>query len=142
MQKLKLKIKKLHKDATIPKFAHEGDAGMDLFAIEETTVNPGEIARIRTGLAMEIPAGFVALCWDKSGLSMKHGIKVLGGVLDSGFRDEVVMGVINLGKESYTFEKGHKVLQMLIQKVECPEIVEVEKLSVTGRGKGFGSSGK
>lgn len=116
---------------------------MDLYASETVTVNPGEIGRIRSGIAMEIPKGYVGLCWDKSGKSINHGIKVLAGVIDCGFRGELVMGVINLGKESYTFEKGHKVMQMLIQKVEYVDIEEVESLSESKRGeKGFGSSGK
>jgi|SRR3989344_1135955 len=139
---IKIKVKKLHPDAKLPEFAHSGDAGMDLFALETTVVKPGEIARVRSGISLEIPKGFVGLCWDKSGLSMKSGIKVVGGVIDSGFRGEFIMGLINLGKESYTFEKGHKVMQMLIQKVEHPNIVEVEELSETKRGAGFGSSGK
>jgi dUTP pyrophosphatase len=81
--------------------------------------------------------------WDKSGLSMNHKIKSLGGVIDSGFRGESLLGVINLGTEPYTIEKGHKVVQMLLQKVEHAEITEVETLSETDRGdKGFGSSGK
>ncbi|OHA92361.1 MAG: hypothetical protein A3J09_02745 [Candidatus Zambryskibacteria bacterium RIFCSPLOWO2_02_FULL_51_21] len=92
---------------------------------------------------MEIPEGYVGLCWDKSGLSMNHGIKVLAGVIDSGFRGELVMAVINLGKEAYTFKKGDKVMQMLMQKVEQVEITEVNELSDSARGeKGFGSTGK
>ncbi len=140
---MKLKIKKVHQDAKLPKYAGENDAGMDLFALEETKVQPGEIARIRSGVAMEIPEGYVGLCWDKSGLSMGYGIKVLAGVIDSSFRGELVMAVINLGKEAYTFEKGHKVMQILIQKVEHVEIVEADELSETKRGEnGFGSTGK
>lgn len=140
---MKLKIKKVHPDAKLPNYATEGDAGMDLFTLEEVKVVPGEIARVRSGVAMEIPDGYVGLCWDKSGLSMNHGIKVLAGVIDSGFRGELVMAVINLGKETYTFEKGHKVMQMLIQKVEHVKIEDVGNLSETKRGEGgFGSTGK
>lgn len=140
---MKVKVKKMHPEAKLPSYAHEGDAGMDLFALEETVAKPGEITRIRSGVAMEIPEGFVGLCWDKSGLSVNHGIKVLAGVLDAGYRGEVVMGVFNLSKEVYTFEKGHKVMQMLIQPVENPEILEVEELSHSSRGEGgFGSTGK
>lgn len=140
---MKLKIKKMHPEAKLPSYAHPYDAGMDLFALEEVKIKPGETARIRSGVALEIPEGFVGLCWDKSGLSMKNGIKVLAGVIDSGFRGELVMGVINLGKEEYTFEKGHKVMQMLVQPVEIMEIIETEELSETSRGEGgFGSTGK
>ncbi len=140
---MKLKIKKLHVDAVIPKYANPNDAGMDLFAIENIEIMPMERAQISTGIAMEIPEGFVGLVWDKSGLSHKFGLKVLGGVIDSGYRGEIKVGIINLGTEKYTFEKGHKVAQMIIQKKEIPEIEEVTELSDSERGEGgFGSTGK
>jgi dUTP pyrophosphatase len=140
---MQLKVKKVDPEAKLPSYAHPYDAGMDLFALEEVKVKPGEVARIRSGVMMEIPEGYVGLCWDKSGLAMKNGIKVLAGVIDAGFRGELVMGVINLGKEEYTFEKGHKVMQMLIQPVQFLDIIESEKLSDTSRGEGgFGSTGK
>lgn len=127
----------------MPSFAHSYDAGMDLYALEDTEILPMQTARIRSGLAMEIPEGYAGLCWDKSGVSTNHKIKTLAGVIDSGYRGEVLMGVINLGSEPYTFKKGEKVLQMLIQKVEQPEIVETEELSDSSRGEGgFGSTGK
>lgn len=138
-----LKIKRVHPDAVLPSYAHPGDAGIDLYALEAVALAPGQIKRIRSGVAMEIPEGYVGLCWDKSGLSQNHGIKVMAGVIDSGFRGELVMAVANLGRETYTFEKGHKVMQMLVQKVENPEIMEVSELSGSHRGeKGFGSTGK
>lgn len=138
-----LKVKKLTPDAVLPSYAHPGDAGMDLYANETVTLKPGEIRKIKSGISVEIPDGYVGLYWDKSGLSNNHGIKVMGGVADSGYRGELMLGVINLGEKEYTFEKGHKVLQMLIQKVERPEIVEVDQLTDTSRGLGgFGSTGK
>lgn len=140
---MKLKIKKLHKDAVIPKYAHKGDAGMDLFSVEEVVISPEERIQIKTGLAFEVPSGYAGLIWDKSGLSHKHGLKTLGGVFDAGYRGELLVGMINLSKEKYILEKGHKVAQMVIQKIEHPEIVEVETLSETKRGTGgFGSTGK
>jgi len=141
---MKLKIKKLHADAILPKYATKDDAAMDFFAIENVEVAPMERVQIGTGIAMEIPEGYVGLIWDKSGLSHKHGIKTLGGVIDSGYRGEIKVGIINFGKEKYTFEKGHKVAQIIIQKKETPEIVEVDELDLnTERGEGaFGSTGK
>jgi len=140
---MQLKVKKLHSDAVMPKYATKDDAGMDLFAIEDVTVEPMERAQIGTGIAMEIPEGYVGLIWDKSGLSHKFGIKTLGGVIDSGYRGEIKVGVVNLGKEKYVFEKGHKVAQMVIQKKETPELVEAEELNDSERGiGGFGSTGK
>jgi dUTP pyrophosphatase len=138
-----LKIKKLNADAIVPKYATKDDAGMDLFAIENIELSPMERVQIGTGIAMEIPEGYVGLIWDKSGLSHKFGIKTLGGVIDSGYRGEIKIGVINLGKEKYIFEKGHKVAQMIIQKKESPEIIETDCLSDSERGDGcFGSTGK
>lgn len=140
---MKLKIKKVDPEAKLPSYAHPYDAGMDLFALEEVKIPPGENARIRSGVAMEIPEGYVGLCWDKSGLSINHKLKVLAGVIDAGFRGELVISVINLGKEDYVFKKGDKVMQMLIQPVENVEIEEVKELSNSYRGeKGFGSTGK
>ena len=83
---MKLKIKKLKPDARMPEYALPGDAGLDLFASENFTLKKGEKGAIPTGIAMEIPDGFVGLIWDKSGLAMKHGLKTLGGVVDSGYR--------------------------------------------------------
>lgn len=140
---MKLKVKKIHPEAKLPVYARGGDAGMDIFVNEELTIKPGETAGVKSGLAFEVPRGCVGLLWDKSGLSIKYGIKILGGVLDSGFRGEVIVGVINLGKEPYTFEKGHKLTQLLIQPVESVEVEETETLSDSERGEGgLGSTGK
>lgn len=140
---MKLKIKKLHEDAKVPHYAHHDDAGFDLFSIQDIVLKKGERAMIPTGIAMEIPEGHVGLVWDKSGLAMKHGIKTIGGVVDSQYRGEIIIGVINLSKEDYKFEKGHKLAQMIIQKKEFVDFEEVKELSDTVRGDGgFGSSGK
>lgn len=140
---MKIKIKRLHKDAKIPEFAYEDDAGMDLYTPERISLRPGERKTIGLGIAIEIPYGYVGLMWDKSGLSHKYGIKTFGGVIDAGYRGEIHAGIMNLSKETYIFEKGNKVIQILIQKVEHPEIIEVNELKNTTRSnKGFGSSGK
>ena len=140
---LKVRIKKVHPEARLPEYAHSDDAGMDVFALERTEVPAHGTAQVRTGLAFEIPEGYVGLCWDKSGLASKHGIKTMAGVLDPGFRGEVVLVVANLKNDTYVFEKGHKVLQVLLQKVERGEIEEAQELSGTVRGEGgFGSTGK
>jgi dUTP pyrophosphatase len=140
---MELKIAKLHPQAVLPQYAHDTDAGMDLFCVETVSVAPQQRVQVSTGIAMEIPAGYVGLIWDKSGISHKHGIKTVGGVIDAGYRGEIKIGVINLSDRPYTFEVGHKVAQMLIQKVEQPTIIEVNQLSESDRGdKGFGSTGK
>ena len=138
-----LKVKKINPDAILPSYAHPGDAGLDMYSNETVTINPGEVVKIKSGVSFEIPEGYVGLMWDKSGLSMNHKIKSLGGVIDSGYRGESLLGVINLGDTPYIIEKGHKIVQMLIQKVEKIEIKEVKNLSDTSRGaSGFGSTGK
>lgn len=140
---MELRIKKLHPDAKIPTRAHADDAGLDLYCYEEFKLEPGERKSIPTGIAMEIPGGHVGLIWDKSGLSHKYGLKTFGGVADAGYRGEIHVGLINLSERPFIFEKGHKIAQILIQKVEILDCVEVSELSDTSRGEGrFGSTGK
>src|SRR5512133_666868 len=140
---MEIKIKILENEIPMPTYAYPGDAAFDLLAREETELKPGEWKDIPTGLALEIPDGYAGLIWDKSGVSIKNGIKTLGGVIDAGYRGEVKIGVINLGDKIYKFGKGHKVAQMIIQKIEQAKLVLVSELSEAGRGdKGFGSSGE
>lgn len=140
---MELRIKKVHPDAKIPTYAHLGDAGFDLYAIETVTIPVSGRVLIGTGIAIEIPLGYVGLIWDKSGLAMNHGLKNLGGVIDAGYRGEIKAGVVNLSDEDYTITAGHKIAQMLIQKVERAEIKEVAELSDSTRGLGgFGSTGR
>ncbi len=140
---LTLKVKKLHPDAKLPVYAKTGDAGCDLFSLENTEIKSGERVQVRTGIAVEFPEGYFGAIWDKSGLSHKHGLKTMGGVVDSGYRGEIMVGVINLSQETYKLEAGHKVAQMIIQKIENVHIEESHELSSTERGEGgFGSTGK
>lgn len=139
---MKLKIKKIHEDAKVPTRAHHDDAGIDMYAYGEHIVAPGKTVMIPVGVALEIEEGNVGLIWDKSSIGSKS-IKTLCGVIDAGYRGEVSIMVHNLGSEAYTFSHGHKVAQILIQKVEFPDIEEVEELSDSKRGMGgFGSTGK
>ena len=138
-----LKIKKIHLDAKIPSYAHHDDAGFDLYSTENVLLKRGTRFAVPTGITMAIPEGYVGLIWDKSGLAVNHGIKTIGGVIDSTYRGEILVGVINFGEKDYLFEKGHKVAQMIIQKKETVDFEEVEELNETKRGKGnFGSTGK
>lgn len=139
---MKLKIKKLNNDAVVPCYAKQGDAGMDIFASEKLTLLPGERGLVKTGIAMEFPEGYVFLVWDKSGISTKTGVTTIAGVVDAGYRGELQIAVINLGQEPYTFEKGKKVAQGLMQPIVQAEIEEVETLGDSSRGEGgFGSTG-
>lgn len=139
---LTVQIKKLCERAVLPTFAHEDDAGMDLYAVEDATLAPLARGQIKTGIAASIPRGHAGLIWDKSGLSHRHGLKTLGGVVDAGFRGEILVGVVNLSDEAYTVRAGDKIAQLLIQKVEHVRMAEVGELDDTQRGEGgFGSSG-
>ncbi len=140
---MEIKVQKIKPGAKLPSYAHSNDAGMDIFSIEDVEILPGKIAQIKTGLAFELPSDCVGLVWDKSGLSQIHGLKTLGGVLDAGYRGELMVGLINLSNKRYLLEKGHKVAQLLIQKIEITKIVEVDILGDSSRGaEGFGSTGK
>ncbi len=137
-----LQCKKLSPDARIPFRAHHDDAGLDLYANENYELRPGEVRGIPTGIAMAIPSGFVGLIWGKSGLAVKAGIDTLGGVIDAQYRGEIIVIVANLGSDSYRVEKGSKIAQILIQKVELFEVEETGELDETLRGVGaFGSTG-
>lgn len=140
---LKIRFKKLSARAKAPSYSHPGDAGMDLYANESVAIKKGEATRIPTGIAIEISDGYVGLVWDKSSLSTNHGLKTLGGVIDAGYRGEIIVGLINLGKEDYIVEKHQKIAQLLIQKIERAELEGTDELSESKRGMGgFGSTGK
>lgn len=137
-----VKIKKLSKEAVLPKYAYPGDAGMDIFSNEEIVLEPNQRKPISTGIMMEIPSGYVGLVWDKSGIAAKYGIKTMGGVIDAGYRGEVKILLCNLSAEKFKIEKGMKIAQILIQPVEQKKIIEVEELEGSERGEGgFGSTG-
>jgi len=141
----KLKIVRLSESVPVPKYALSGDAGFDLYVGERIELLPMQRAAINTGYKMEIPEGCTGIIYEKSGLSFKHGIITYGNVIDSGYRGEVRVGVMNLGSEPYIFEQGHKVAQMIIHSYEQVSFEEGEEgdLSESDRGsRGFGSTGK
>ena len=136
-----IRIKKINQDAKIPVYAHAGDAGMDLFSCVDMVIGPGETMPVQTGIRMAIPAGYVGLVWDKSGISLK-GVHRLAGVVDAGYRGEVRVVMANVGRELFIVKAGMKIAQMLIQPVEAPTIIEADELDDTSRGDGgFGSTG-
>lgn len=144
MQKLKVKILRLVDSATLPKYEHEDDSGLDLFAIEEREILPGETTLVGTGVSIELPQGTEAQIRPRSGLALKHSITVLNtpGTIDAGYRGEIGVILINHGKHSFKVLKGMKIAQMVIAPVLQAEIEEVDSLSETIRGEGgFGSTG-
>jgi len=138
---VELKVKKIHKDAKLPLYSRKGDAGLDLFSVVDCVLEAGEVKPIQTGIKVAIPHGYVGLVWDKSGISLQ-GVHRLAGVVDSGYRGEIQVVLVNLGKEPFVINKGMKIAQMLIQPIEEVKVVESEELDDTSRGEnGFGSTG-
>ncbi len=139
-----VKIKLLNKKAKVPKYAHSGDSGLDLFSVENKLLLPGESTLIHTGLMIELPTGFEAQIRTRSGLALRHKIIVLNspGTIDNNYRGEINIILINHGKKEYFVKEGSKIAQMVITPVWIAHIVKVDDLSSTNRGeKGFGSSG-
>jgi len=131
-------------DAKLPHYSHNGDSGMDLYSVEDIIIHPMERKLIRTGIRIEIPSGYEAQIRPKSGLAINHGITHLNtpGTIDSNYRGEIKIILINLGSEPYKVEKGRKIGQMVFSKVETAVLEETKELNQTSRGDGgFGSTG-
>jgi dUTP pyrophosphatase len=139
---MELKVKKIQKDAKLPSYGHKGDAGLDLFSSIDFVLEEGQVEAIPTGIKVAIPDGYVGLVWDKSGVSLR-AVHRLAGVIDSGYRGEVKVVMINLSEKPFAIEKGMKIAQMLVQPITIVLVVETEDLDDTSRGEGgFGSTGK
>ena len=137
-----VKVKKLKENAVVPRYAHDGDAGMDLFAAEDYIVGAGERVLVSTGIAMELPEGYWANIRGKSGLAWKKGICILGGVIEHGYRGEYGVVVLNTSSEEFVINKGDKVAQVVVAPVATAEVEVVDELGESERGSGgFGSTG-
>ena len=142
MQKVKVKIKKIHSDAKIPIYATEGSAAFDLYSVEERVIQPEETAKISTGVCLEIEQGYCWQFWGRSGLEAK-GIQRRGGLGDSDYRGEFIVILHNTTKEPYKIEKGDRIVQIAIVPIVQADFDEVAELSETKRGAGgFHSTGK
>ncbi len=133
-------------DIPLPRDMTQNAAGMDICAAigDTLTIEPHSIALVSTGFAMALPAGFEAQVRPRSGLAIKHGITIVNapGTIDSDYRGEVKVGLINLGPASYTIRRGDRIAQMIIQQVHQADICEVAELARTERDSGgFGSTG-
>lgn len=141
---IRLKVKKIDSNAITPQYAHKGDAGMDLFSIEDVDILPNECKLVKTGITIELPRNTEAQIRPRSGLALKNQITVLNtpGTIDEGYRGEIGIILINHGKEIFSVKKGMKIAQMVIKPTLIVEIEEVDELSDTDRGTGgFGSTG-
>lgn len=145
---MKIFIKKLNhgKDLPLPCYMTNGAAGMDLYACvdEEVVIEPMKIKLIPTGISMSIPEGYEAQIRPRSGLALKYGISLVNtpGTIDSDYRGEIKIIMINFGDKPFLVKRGDRIAQMVINKIETPEIIETDNLTETERGKdGFGSTG-
>ncbi len=142
---MRLRVTRLDDRAALPTRAHPGDAGLDLYAVEQTVLAPGERESIGTGIAVEIPGGHAGMVLPRSGLAARHGIAIVNapGLIDAGYRGEVRVLLLNTDRtESFSIAAGDRIAQLVIVRVEIATVVEVQELSGSGRGTGgFGSSG-
>ena len=143
---LEVPILRLDPDLPLPSYAHAGDAGADLVAREGATLPPrGGRALVPTGIAIAIPEGYAGFVQPRSGLALRHGVTCLNtpGLIDSGYRDEVRVILVNTDAEPYEVHRGDRIAQLVIQRVEAARFVPVEALSVAQRNReGFGSTGR
>lgn len=143
---MKVRIRRLRPEAFLPEYAHDGDtdAGMDLRAAEEVTLEPLTPALVPTGVAIELPPGFEAQVRPRSGLALRHGVMLPNspGTIDPGYRGEIQVILLNLGREPYRVRRGDRIAQLVITRYERVEWVE-DELGESARGAaGFGSSGR
>jgi dUTP pyrophosphatase len=140
-----LKVRRLDARAVLPTRAYAGDAGLDLYALEERELGPGERASIGTGISIQIPEGQAGLVLPRSGLAASHGIAIVNapGLIDSGYRGEVRVLLLNTDRSrAFTITVGDRVAQLVLVRVETPAVEEVDELALSERGDGgFGSSG-
>lgn len=142
---MRLPIKRIDSDLPLPRYAHDGDAGLDLFAAEDATLLPGQRRLIGTGIAVAIPDGFAGFVQPRSGLAVRHGLSLVNtpGLIDSHYRGEIKIIAVNLDHEtSIEIRRGDKIAQLVIQPIARCELDEVAELDETARGEGgFGSTG-
>lgn len=140
-----LEIKLLCKNSKMPEFANDGDAGMDIFSIEEKIIKSGESELIRTGISLRLPKDTEIQIRPKSGLALNHQITLLNspGTIDEGYRGEIKVIVINHGKKDFVVKEGMKIAQMVLKPIYKVKLTEINEMNLdTQRGNnGFGSSG-
>ena len=142
---LEISIRRLDPDVPLPSYAHPGDAGADLVTTEDVTLKPGERALVSTGIAIALPEGYAAFVHPRSGLAARHGLSIVNtpGTVDSGYRGEIKVALINHDpSEAIVLNRGDRIAQLVIQRVEQAAFVEVTDLPDSGRGAGgYGSTG-
>ena len=135
-------VRLLHPDAKLPTRSHPGDAGLDLYCLEDRILRPGHGETLPTGVALAVPPGHAGIIADRSSMA-KRGVKTAGGVIDAGYRGEIGVVAWNLTEGSIRLRKGDRVAQLLIVPIAAPAVKQVEALEETARGEGgFGSTGR
>ncbi|MEV1171290.1 dUTP diphosphatase [Nonomuraea sp. NPDC049784] len=146
MSNVEVLIQRLDAELPMPSYAHPGDAGADLYAAEDVELLPGERAVVGTGVAIALPDGYAAFVHPRSGLAAKHGVTLVNapGTVDAGYRGEIKVTLINTdAKEPFRLQRGDRVAQLVVQRVERAAFYEVERLPGSMRGaNGFGSTGR
>lgn len=140
---MNISIRKLCNHAMVPLVVHDGDAGADLYSVEDVSIPPLSRCIVRTGIAIHIPDGMYGRICPRSGLALKFGIDVLAGIIDSGYRGEICVILLNTDKDkNFEVSSGDRIAQLIIHKYIRPVFVETQELDQTDRlEKGFGSSG-
>lgn len=139
----RLKFRRLHEDAKLPRRGSRFAAGLDLCSTVDVVIPAGGRAAIGTGLAVSIPDGFYGRVAPRSGLAVRHGLDVLAGVIDSDYRGEILCALINHGEEPVEIKAGMRVAQLIIEAISRPEAIWADELDETERGtEGFGSTGR
>ena len=142
---VQIPVRRLDPELPLPSYAHAGDAGADLHAAAELTLQPGERALVPTGIAMALPEGYVGLVHPRSGLAARHGISIVNapGTIDAGYRGEVQVCLVNTdGTEAFTVHRGDRIAQLVVQRCETAAFVEAAELAESARGEGgYGSTG-
>ena len=141
---INIKIKLLNESAILPEKQHDSDAGYDLFSIEKIILKPNEIHKVKTGIAIQIPTNYGGLVLPRSGLSSKHGISLINtpGLIDSGYRGELLIPLINHSVNEYEIDKHERIAQLIL--IESPEVnieVVIDLDDSDRESKGFGSTG-
>jgi dUTP pyrophosphatase len=138
----KIKVQLLETKAKVPSRSNEYDAGFDLYSVVDTIIPPHTRKIVNTGIAIQMPEGLAGLIWPRSGLSVKHGLDVLAGVIDSGYRGEIMVCLYNTSNENVTINAGDRIAQIIFQEVPRVTMEVHPTLGSSQRGsKGFGSSG-
>lgn len=142
---LPLKVKRLHPSAVVPRYARAGDAGLDVASVESLTLAPLERAAVRTGIALELPPGSLGFVLPRSGRALREGLTLSNspGLIDAGYRGELLVAVVNLGSAPVSIAEGDRIAQLLVLTTPALEVVEVTELSPSERGDGgFGHTGR